>query len=333
MASDDLKKRIEAMNRGPLPTPPESKQGDVEEIRRKLRRMAERQKPEPPTPSTPPQHPTAGRDAIVYRRDLPQHPAPRIRPRAAGRHVTLADAVQGEEITAPNGEIAFLVEHRVDDLDAPKDRARPVCEAFHAALTDAQSNLRAHLATVKTLNETLDPNRILFFDLETTGLGSTPLFLVGAMMWEDGGLVVRQYLARTYAEERAVISLFAEAIAQRGQLVSFNGKSYDLPYVRTRAAATGMRFADPPTHVDLLHVSRRIWKKRLPDCRLQTLEAFICGRVRRGDIPGHEIPDAYHAFVRTGNASEMVVILHHNMLDLITLADLMTRFPPVPEQK
>ena len=31
------------------------------------------------------------------------------------------------------------------------------------------------------------PEQAISIDLETTGLTSTPLFLIGAMVWEDGG--------------------------------------------------------------------------------------------------------------------------------------------------
>ena len=41
-----------------------------------------------------------------------------------------------------------------------------------------------------------------------------------------------------------------------------------------------------------------------------------------------DIPDAYHDFVHTGNARLIVDVLKHNVLDLITMADIMSRFPP-----
>ena len=82
-----------------------------------------------------------------------------------------------------------------------------------------------------------------------------------------------------------------------------------------------------PLHFDLLHESRRVWKDVLPDCRLQTLERHVCGRFRQADIPSSEVPEAYHEFVRTENAWQIVEVLNHNLLDLVTLADLMTRFP------
>ena len=75
-------------------------------------------------------------------------------------------------------------------------------------------------------------------------------------------------------------------------------------------------------HCDLLHHSRRRWKDKLPDCKLQTLERHICRRHRTDDIPGREIPSAYHDFVRSGDAWLIRSVLHHNALDLVTLLQL-----------
>ena len=201
-----------------------------------------------------------------------------------------------------------------------------MCRVFSDALQRADAALRRRLDRLSFPSD-LRCEDLLFLDLETTGLGNLPLFLIGTMVWEDGGFVVRQYFARDYSEERAILTLWSQVAADRRLLVSFNGKSFDVPFLRVRAAGNAAPFAQPPLHLDLLHVSRRIWKGRLPDCRLQTLERHVCKRTRSGDIPGEQIPEAYHAFVRTGNAAEMAQCVKHNRLDLLTLADLMTRLP------
>ena len=70
-------------------------------------------------------------------------------------------------------------------------------------------------------------------------------------------------------------------------------------------------------HCDLLHHARRRWRMRLPNCKLQTLERFVCRRLRRDDIAGSQIPQEYHQFVRTGDARQLCSILQHNALDLL----------------
>ncbi|MFH1567039.1 MAG: ribonuclease H-like domain-containing protein [Gemmatimonadota bacterium] len=285
-----------------------------------------------PTTPSPGPHPEAlladTPGAIVYRRDLPRRDAgPRSAPGRAGSSLRLEDAVDGTEVLHPCGGRAFETLTRVDELEG----ARRFSHHFGTRLGEAASPAGRRIAAATSL-EGVAPADLLFFDIETTGLSNSPLFLIGAMVWEGGGLVVRQYMARNYAEEAAVIALFGDLCRSRRLLVSFNGKSFDLPFIRVRAAANRVALASTPAaHFDLLHECRRVWREVLPDCRLQTLELHVCRRLRRGDIPSAEIPRAYHQYVRTADAGEMVEVLKHNMLDLVTLADLMTRLPPMGE--
>jgi len=154
-----------------------------------------------------------------------------------------------------------------------------------------------------------------------------PLFLIGALLWNAEGLEVRQYFARDYAEERAALSLFHALAAGKQAFVTFNGRSFDVPFLRARAAFHRIPFQEAPVHLDLLHLGRRAWGARFGDCKLQTLERCVCGRLRHGDIPSAEIPEVYHDFVRTGNARLIAKVLRHNLQDLLTLAELMVKLP------
>jgi uncharacterized protein len=77
--------------------------------------------------------------------------------------------------------------------------------------------------------------------------------------------------------------------------------------------------------LDLLEQTRSRWKKCLPNCQLQTVELFLCRRPRHGDIQGHEIPQAYHDFVKNLDARKLKNIIHHNFLDIVTLAEITIR--------
>jgi uncharacterized protein YprB with RNaseH-like and TPR domain len=180
-----------------------------------------------------------------------------------------------------------------------------------------------------------DRASVTYLDIETCGLAGAPLFLIGLMRYEGGTLRVSQLLARDYSEERAVLEAFWRGLRGAGCLVTFNGKTFDVPTIAARSAACGL-FGAPevPAHVDLLHESRRRWKREMPNCRLQTLEERVCGRQRFGDIPGGDIPAAYHEFVRALRSDDAVrrgrslrrirTILHHNALGLVTMAELVT---------
>ena len=294
---------------------------DTRDLRRRLRKQLSDKRSGEPAPPPPSRPEGGGAGAIFFGRQPPPGAA---KPAPAPPHdtVVLERAVDGTAVETDAGT-AFVIDRPAVRID-PQFAA--VSEALARGLADRDSPLWTHLADVAEVG-TLSAEDVIFLDLETTGLGTGPLFLIGTMLWRDGGLVVRQYFARDYSEERPAIAMFLAESAGKRLLISFNGKSFDLPYVRVRAAATGVACELDPPHLDLLHTGRRIWKGRFDDCKLQTLERFVCGRTRTGDIPGWQIPRAYHDYVRTANAWQMVDCLEHNMLDLVTLADLMTRLP------
>ena len=165
--------------------------------------------------------------------------------------------------------------------------------------------------------------RSLFLDLETCGLTSSPVFLAGTMFWNGEDYVLRQYFARHYGEEAALLAAVAEQARGFEALITFNGKSYDAPFLAARALTHAVPLRLPPYHLDLLHHARRRWRQELPDCRLATLEWRVCRRRRAGDVPSDEIPGLYHDYVRNGDPWRLVPVFHHNLLDVTTMADVL----------
>jgi uncharacterized protein YprB with RNaseH-like and TPR domain len=166
-------------------------------------------------------------------------------------------------------------------------------------------------------------HRALFLDLETGGLSASPVFLAGTMHWNGTDFVLRQYFARHYGEEAALIEGVSEQARQFDFLVTFNGKSYDVPFLQNRSVLHGVALHLPVGHLDILHASRRRWRGELTDCRLQTLERHVCRRRRSGDVPSDEVPALYHDFVRHGDPYRLVPVFHHNMLDVITMVEIL----------
>jgi uncharacterized protein YprB with RNaseH-like and TPR domain len=166
-------------------------------------------------------------------------------------------------------------------------------------------------------------DRALFLDLETGGLSSSPVFLAGTMHWNGGDFVLRQYFARHYGEEPALLRALSAQACGFDMLVTFNGRSYDVPFLRARALVHGVALTLPEPHLDLLHAARRRWRDELEDCRLQTLEWHVCRRRRSGDVPSDEVPGLYHDYVRHGDPYRLVPVFHHNLLDVITMVEIL----------
>lgn len=171
---------------------------------------------------------------------------------------------------------------------------------------------------------------LLFLDAETTGLAGgtgTVAFLLGMSRYRDGLLHTRQLLLSSPAQEPALLSALAEWAADAQVTVTFNGASFDLPLLRTRCLLN--RRDDPLAELegwDLLVPSRRLWSRRLDDCRQQTLERAVCRLPERtGDIDGQNIPAAWFDFLAAGRTDALDRVLHHNHLDMLGMAHLLQR--------
>ncbi|MFP4249379.1 MAG: ribonuclease H-like domain-containing protein [Armatimonadota bacterium] len=183
----------------------------------------------------------------------------------------------------------------------------------------------------------LAPTELVLLDTETAGLSAAPIFLVGVIVWESDApseALSLQLFARDYAEERAVLSASAELLRGRKALMTYNGRSFDMPLMRERMVYHGLGDCpEPAAHVDLLHAIRARFRGKWENCRLQTCEQRLCGRSRWGDIEGAQIPDAWHDFVHTGEAGRMAQVLEHNRLDLITMLEILPHLKGSSEDK
>ena len=176
--------------------------------------------------------------------------------------------------------------------------------------------------------------RTVFVDLETTGLSGgagTVAFLVGCGFFDLGAFQVRQFLLTSYSAERALLTAVAEFFDDADLIVSYNGKTFDLPVMETRWLFHRMEMPlEGVPHFDALHTARRLWKPRAVDpmeggCRLSTLERTLFDVRRVGDVPGFEIPSRFFHFMRSGDPRPLEPVLEHNRLDLVSLAAVTAR--------
>lgn len=175
-----------------------------------------------------------------------------------------------------------------------------------------------------------DVRGLLLLDTETTGLagGTGSLaFLVGCAWWEGGRLRRRQYFLPAPGREAPLLLALAGLAQGFTTVVTYNGQGFDLPLLRTRALLA--RLPDPLAHLagwDLLRAARRLWRRRLPDCRQATVEAEVCGRPRAADdLPGALIPPVYFRWLREGAAPQMPAVFRHNGRDLAGMAAILAR--------
>lgn len=245
-------------------------------------------------------------------RNLPVKPQPKIHQNGYG----IEKVVNGFDFTTEFGQ-TFIFEGKY-----PRDYYHgvvPLCENCQLEVLSAWSS-----ATRMT-----DPDirNVVFLDTETTGLmggTGTYAFLVGIGFRSDEGFRLVQFFMRDPSLERALLAALQQWLNTFDVVVTFNGKTFDLPLLNNRYTMNGLpsplsRFE----HVDVLHLARKLWRDRLPSRALGDLEKEIVRFFRTGeDIPGWMIPQLYFDYIRSGDARPLGGVFYHNAIDILTLASL-----------
>jgi hypothetical protein len=167
---------------------------------------------------------------------------------------------------------------------------------------------------------------LVCLDTETTGLATaagTVAFLIGLGWWEGDAFRQVQLLLPDHADEPALLASLADHLPRDAWLVTYNGRGFDWPLLVTRYRMA--RRAAPPLagHLDLLPLVRRVFRHRMADARLRTVESTLLGVRRVGDVEGWEVPGRYLDVLRGGPPALLMDVVRHNDEDVRSLARLL----------
>lgn len=171
-------------------------------------------------------------------------------------------------------------------------------------------------------------DELFFFDTETTGLGGgvgNTIFILGYASIVGDSLILRQHILPHPGAEVPLYQSFLEKVNYK-TLVTYNGKSFDWPQVKTRHTLVREHVPKLPQfgHFDLFHAARRLWKHKLDRLKLAVVEKEVLGVERVDDIPGFLAPMIYFDFVESKQPDGMNGILRHNEIDILSLVTLYT---------
>lgn len=171
------------------------------------------------------------------------------------------------------------------------------------------------------------------FDIETTGLGgrNTSRVILTAMLSPTSeGIEVTQFLAESPYEEdrvlRSTLDYFAEQ--KTDFLVTYNGLSFDIPFVNRRLEA--LHF---PHNVKMYNLDLYSWIKknsvlpsRLNSLTQKSVETFFrIGSDRIDAISGRESVKLYYEYVTSRSSMLEKIILTHNREDVVQLYRILHR--------
>ena len=184
----------------------------------------------------------------------------------------------------------------------------------------------------RILNKYLGDMRLGVFDIETLGLYPkyNPMVLAGLMDVSPGGeCSLRQLFAETGKpeEERLLLEALEDELSQFDCILTYNGRYFDIPYVRERAAKLG--FSDyriRPFNIDLLLFLRHYsgLKEALGSLKQKNVEGYMGLAPSRDDeISGGDSVLLYKEFEKCADENKKAVlrekILLHNHDDLLQL--------------
>ncbi len=171
---------------------------------------------------------------------------------------------------------------------------------------------------------------LVFFDTETTGLtcgGGSYIFLAGIGYFKKNCFIIDQYFLKDLGQEQSFLTLVKDEVLKDKCLVTYNGKSFDVPFLETRLTMNGFKSKedDGCKHIDLLHHARRIWKEKIGSCSLSNVEEHILGFKRENDIPGSLIPTLYFSYLSSKDPRSLKIVFFHNMYDILSLVVLLKK--------
>ena len=161
-------------------------------------------------------------------------------------------------------------------------------------------------------------------DIETLGLSERPIVLLGLAHPGKNHVCTKQYLLRDIQDEPSAIWSLVSQLESHHSMITYNGRSFDIPYIKQRLAYYGLDASLDNPHFDLLHFTRRALRHKLKDCKLDTVETYL-GIKRDIDIPGALVPQFYDTYLKTKNIGPLVAIVEHNKQDLVSLGTLFSR--------
>ena len=240
-------------------------------------------------------------------------PISKSKPKIPSRYLDFAKALGGKLVTNKAGNYCLI--RTIFPLGYRHGSHQLTSSGIKSPLPLAAFDLNCH-------GETIDFGSVLFIDTETTGLGGAGAvaFLIGAGRIIDEGLEVLQYIIPDYSDETAMLEDLNSIFSDELTVITFNGKSFDLPLLTDRLIINRIgRKLSFKHHLDLLHSSRRLFKRRLQSCTLTNLERELFEFNRTDDIPGYLVPSVYFDWLNSEDLSMMNAVIEHNRLDIISL--------------
>ena len=176
---------------------------------------------------------------------------------------------------------------------------------------------------------------LLFLDIETLGLYDSAITMLGVGFFDDNDFSVHVLFARSLEEEIAMCHhLKDDLLPEFKALVSYNGKSFDIPCIANRMlyyfgenpfiSEDDTPYEDVNTlyhHIDLLHECRRTFKEQYAQYTLTHMEEKLLKWTRENEIESRLMGTCYRKYQKNPKryVGLMKEAIEHNYYDIYSL--------------
>jgi uncharacterized protein YprB with RNaseH-like and TPR domain len=150
-------------------------------------------------------------------------------------------------------------------------------------------------------------NWVAYLDIETTGLSGDSDYITTIALYD--GLNIYHYVRGDNLED------FADRIASYKLIVTFNGKTFDVPFLRKH-----LGLPMPHAHIDLRYVLASLGQTGgLKACE----KRLGLDREDLADVDGFFAVLLWRDYMQNGNRKSLDTLLAYNIADVVNLAVIM----------
>jgi|GEM_PF-137983 len=203
------------------------------------------------------------------------------------------------------------------------------CPCYNTPMEYIREKFETELLNNKSFAMYFSDFRIGVLDIETTGLSpAANKIILGGLLTFDapGSATIEQFFADGRSKEPELLDAYLQAIKRLDVVITYNGKHFDIPFIRARSIKHGFHADDLPYDLDLYQLIRFAspLKRLLPNLKQSTVENYMgLWALRKDLINGAESVDIYNRFLRTQDPELKRQVLLHNRDDLAQLSRLL----------
>ena len=177
------------------------------------------------------------------------------------------------------------------------------------------------------ISEIADTDKVLFFDIETTGFSRKycNVYLIGCMYFSGKELMYIQWLAENFNDEANILMAFHKFIQNFNTIIHFNGNNFDIPFIRERGAKYKLDFCfENFKSIDIYKpLSKLNHILKMENLNQKSFEKKLS--IHREDpFSGGDLIEVYKQYVESRDERLIFPLLLHNREDVFNMGKLVS---------